>query len=194
MANQGPVTESEVLRIELSIEEDDFLAYQLYVASTSERIKKNRRKSRTIIPLLYLAFSILLFFMDDRTTMGIVFFSIAVIWYLGYPYYTAWKYKRHYHAFIREHYQRRFGEKAVLMFESGRIYSQDAASEGWVNVTELDEIVEISSHLFLKLKSGMGFILPKQRIKEQEVLIPYLRKLTNRLQIPYHQELGWKWA
>ncbi|GAA4125836.1 hypothetical protein [Flavobacterium chungbukense] len=66
--------------ISYQLDENDFLQYQLYTASKSERIKKKRLKSKIVIPIIYgliIAFDLY----KGNTNSAIVFLVMGILWF-----------------------------------------------------------------------------------------------------------------
>lgn len=103
------------MKLEYTLNFSDFLEYQLYTSSKSKLHKKNRNKSRIIVPIIYIFLSALVFYFKG-ITLAIVFFVFATSWYLFYPLYSKWKYKTHFNKHIQEHYKNRIGKQATLVF------------------------------------------------------------------------------
>ena len=96
------------MTIDYKIDEKDFLTHQLFVASKSDRIKRKRKRSKILLPLIYVAFG-LLFLFQDKVSLTIIFFIIGLLWFLIYPFFERRHYIKHYTGFIKENYQDRLG-------------------------------------------------------------------------------------
>ena len=86
------------IKIEYNLDESDYLTHQLYMASKSERIKKKRRKSRLLIPILYVVIAVISI-IQQNIILSSVFILVAVIWFLFYPLYERNHYEKHYKNF-----------------------------------------------------------------------------------------------
>lgn len=180
------------MTIEYKIDENDFLNYQLYVASKSERIKKKRLRSKVIVSLIYVAFG-LLFFFEDKHLLTILFFIIGFFWFFLYPLWEKKHYIKHYKGFIKENYQERLDRTATLELNNEVIIAKENGSESKVLTTELEEIAEIPSTIFIKLKGGQSFILPKSKIANIDNVRARLKELANYLKITYSIDEKWEW-
>ncbi|MBB4804177.1 hypothetical protein HNP37_004263 [Flavobacterium nitrogenifigens] len=175
------------------LDENDFLQYQLYTASKSERIKKKRLKSKIIIPIIYgliVAFDLY----KGNTNSAIVFLAMGILWFFLYPFWDKRHYIKHYKGFIKENYQNRFNKVVVIEFADDFISSNDiSGSEMKIATSEIEEINEISSSIFIKFNIGNSLILPKNKIQNNDDIILFLRQLANSLNIKYNIENDWKW-
>lgn len=180
------------MNIQFSIGENDFLAHQLYVASQSDSIRKKRLRSRLLVPLLYLGFGALLL-ADQKAFPSMLFLVFAILWYFLYPFWEKQRYVKHYRNFIRENYKDRLGKTASLDFSHTQLHARDNGSESTVQCSEIEEIVEIPSNIFIRLKGGQSIILPKDGITGLDHVIDGLKELAQHLKIRYQVDLNWKW-
>jgi hypothetical protein len=59
--------------------------------------------------------------------------------------------------------------------------------------TELEEICEIPTTIFVKLKGGQSFILPKDSITDFDKVKARLKELADHLKIKYDTDEKWEW-
>ncbi|MCC5936232.1 MAG: YcxB family protein [Lunatimonas sp.] len=180
------------MTIDYKIDENDFLTHQLFVASKSDRIKKKRQRNKVILPLIYIAFG-LLFLYQDKVLLAIIFFIIGLLWFLIYPIWERRHYIKHYKGFIKENYKDRLGRTATLEFNNEYILAKDNGSQSKVLTTELEEICEIPSTIFVRLKGGQSFILPKDKITDFDKVKAKLKELADHLKIKYDTDEKWEW-
>ena len=180
------------MTVKFIIDESDYLTHLLYVASVSDTVKKKRQRSRVIIPILYIAMGIFLFSLDQLSA-PIIFIVLGVLWYFLFPLWERKRYHNHYKASIKESYKDRLGKLVSFEFQDEYIIAQDEGTESKVLTTELKEIVEIPTTLFVRLKGGQSFILPKEKIENINGLKTRLKALGNHLNIPFIVKDDWSW-
>ncbi len=180
------------MTVDYKIDENDFLTYQLYMASNSERIRKRRQRNKVMVPGLYAAMAIVFLFMD-KTSLAIIFFIIAVLWYFFYPFYERKHHYNHFKGLIRENYKERLDRSGTLEINNNFILVKDDGSESKLLTKEIEGIDEIITTIFVRLKTGQAFILPKDKIKDLDLLINRLKELANHLNIVYKTDLNWVW-
>jgi hypothetical protein len=178
--------------IEFQINENDFLTHQLFVASKSERINKKRQRSKILGPVIYLVFG-LLFILQEEYSLAISFWILAILWFFIYPIWERRHYIKHYTGAIKENHKDSFGRTITMEFNNEYFIGKDKGSESKVSTTELEEINEISTVIFVRIKGGQSFILPKERIGEIDKVKASLKDLARHLNIPYHIEENWEW-
>jgi hypothetical protein len=180
------------MTIEFSLDEKDMLAYQLYTASKSKRIQKKRQQVRIIPTLIYFILGLAELYSANYTRV-FIFLIVAVLWYFIYPVWEKGYYKRHYEGFV--HDKNKGKQKAIvtIQFDNDCIIAKDEGSETKILLREIEEVNEISPLIFIKLKSGPSFILPKNKIVNVDSLKIYLTELTKKLGLKYNTELEWEW-
>lgn len=180
------------MTIEYKIDENDFLTHQLFIASKSDRIKRKRQKNKIILPLIYLAFG-LLFLFQEKGFLTILFLIIGLLWFFIYPIWERQHYINHYAGFIKENYKERLGRNVTLEFNNDFIVAKDNGSESKVLTKELEAICEIPTIIFVRLKGGQSFILPKNKLADLDNVKARLNELANYLKIKYETNENWEW-
>lgn len=181
------------MTINYKLNENDFLTYQLFIASQSKRIQKKRKRSKVLIPMVYSAIA-LLFYFQNSYSMSIFFLIISVLWFFVYPLWEKQHYLKHYQGFIQENYKDRCGRTVTLELTNDFILAQDNGSESKVLTTELQEICEIPTAIYIKLNGGQAFILPKNEFTNLNDLKTQLNELATHLNIGYVTNHKWKWS
>ena len=174
--------------LEYKLKEQDFLEFQLFTASKSERINKKKRKGWIMLTLSSIVVACF-FFLNENMTMTIYFGVVAIATVLFYPTYFKWRYKKHYKGYIRENYSKRFGELQTLEINEHSLISKDKISEGKINLKEIEQIDETANHFFLKISTGMTLLIPKEEISG----LDRLRGQFKELGFTINDEVNWKW-
>lgn len=176
------------MKLEYPIEQEDFLAFQLYTASQSERIQKKKRNGWIGTTVLFAAISVL-FVVQENYPSAIYFGICTLLFGFLYPVYFSWRYKRHYNKYIGEHYQNRFGVPVVLEINEDEIFSKDKAGESRFKLSEIELVNEIGDHFFVKISTGASLIIPKAGVGDADAV----RDELKRLGLELNQMLDWKW-
>lgn len=181
------------MQLEYSLEEKDFLTFQLYTASKSETIRRRRLRSKWILPVIYFFFAILIFY-KGIPVIASVFIIIAILWFIFYPKYESKKYVKHYQTFIREHHTGKLNRKALLEIDGSRILSKDETKTTEILTSEISSITSLPQHYFIKLKTGDTFIVPKRALSEPLLIENEFKELAEKLKIVFASEMNWKWT
>jgi len=176
----------------MTLDENDYLTFQLYTASKTPRIKKTRIRS-WIFTTVTFACSAYLFYSSDNDFAGNYFLIITGLSLTLFPLYSRWRYKRHYLKYIRDTYKNKFGEKCDLEFGGETIVTKDRTGEIKINKSEIEEINEIKDFYFLKTRTGMNLIISKSKSDDIEQIKGEISKLAESYGIKHNVELDWKW-
>ncbi len=180
------------MTIQLALNENDFLTYHLYSASKSDRIKKKRNRNKVMLPLAYLVLAFLLFNLGD-ITLGVIFLFLGLLWFLFYPMYETKRYIKHFQGHIKDTFKNRIDASATIQLDDDFLSEKSDVGESKIKTTEIEEINEIDSAVYIKLKTGESIILPKNVINNMEEVIIYLKKLASQLNVNYNIETDWIW-
>lgn len=179
------------MKVQYAINENDLLTHQLFIASKSDRIKKQRRRNR-LMGLAYLPIGVIFFF-THKYPLTISFFLLGVLWFFLYPLWEKGKFIRNYKLFINENFKDRIGRVVTIEINDESIFVKDNGNEGKVQLEELEGINEIPSMILLRLKGGQSLLLPRQEIVNTPELIIELKELALKLNIPYETDQSWVW-
>jgi hypothetical protein len=181
------------MELKFSLNENDFLEHQLFLASKTDRIKKQRRKSWMLVSFIFFGLS-LIFFQAKNMMMVYYFLVVGILSLIFYPIYQKNHYRKHYKKYIRDAYKNRFDQIATIKFEKDFIETSDINSESRINYSAFEEIIEIENYFFLRLKTGESIIIPKKLKFENIIdLKSDLVRIFENYQIKIKEELNWKW-
>lgn len=180
------------MQIKYQMDENDFLTYQLYTASTSSMVRIKRMKNKVIVPVMYILFS-LWFVYQKQYYVTLIFVAMSILWFIFYPVYERQRYVKHYLKFIRENYTKKFERLAHLSIDNDFIITHDEATETKVMTSEIEEINEIPQAVYIRLKTAQSYILPKNKITNIEEVIQELKSLASTLNIGYNTYPDWEW-
>lgn len=181
------------MTITYTMDENAFLAHQLYVASKSDRIRTKRQRSRAIVPILYSIFGIFLY-LYNRNILAIGFIVFGIVWYFIYPIWEKRRYVKHYRDFIRDNYNDRLGKTATLEITNDFILAKDNGSVSKVLTSEIKDICDLPQVILIRLRGGQSFIIPKNSLSDIVSVTDHLKFLAVNLNILYSNENQWKWS
>jgi hypothetical protein len=164
------------MKLTFKIIEQDFIDFQLFSASQSDRIKKKLRNGWVLLTVGAVVLSVYFYFNGDLKST-IYFGLIALLCGLFYPKYFVWRYKKHFKNHIKENYSKRFDEVETIEFQSESISYADRIGEGSIKISEVEEVNETDKHLFIKLSIGHSLIIPKRDIDELDKLTDKIKSL-----------------
>ena len=180
------------MNLKYFLTEEDYLNHQLYLASTKESVRKQRRKSLLWICTLFVLLGVLLYD-REKYVETYIFIGSAFLSLFFYPIYLRNYYKNYYNKYVVENYKSRFNKETELKFEAEFFISSDGNNETKISLKEIEEIVELKELVLLKIKLGGALIIKKPVVGEFNYLQDYLKKLSKELDVKYVEDLNWKW-
>lgn len=177
------------MQLEYRIQEEDFLAYQLFTSSQSKKIIKKKKNGRLFSTL---SFGILglIFHYEEKMGLAIYFAVCSVVAALLFPKYFNWRYKKHYQSHIRETYSNRFNALTTIAFTEKKIITKDKIGEGSLNITEVIQVNETRDHFFILMSSNHSLIIPK---KDPSISIEEIRNYFLEIELKVVDHLNWNW-
>ncbi|RXF67439.1 YcxB family protein [Arcticibacter tournemirensis] len=121
------------------------------------------------------------------------FIILALVWFLVYPSWTRYRYKKHYRNFVKEQFKDYDNRSVSLQIEDEYIYAKDEGSESKTSLTEIQEISEIPSLFLVKIKPAQSLIIAKRNIDNEQDIKLKLQSLAKSLNVPFNNHLDWKW-
>lgn len=177
------------MKIEYSLDKSDFLTYQLYAATKSKNIKKNRRNARLIPPVFFIIVGIYLSFRDNSPIGLVIFFVLSVLWFIFYPKYQKYKYEKHYKKHIDENYANRINISTTIEFDKEYITSINKIGKSKIKTSEIRKMIELKNHFLFDLLDKQALIIPKIAIEDIESFKTEMR----RLNISNEDKTNWEW-
>lgn len=175
----------------ITLNEDDFLTHSLYVTSKSRRIKANHIKSWLIISGTFLLLGAV-FIEINNLFLAYYFLILAGVSLVFYPFYQRYRFKKHLKKAVLEACAKKIGIECVIDIQPDHINLRDALSTTDLNTSAIDEVIEISSHYFIKTSIGESLIIPKKMIDEHMFLLE-VNAILQKKNLVIKKELDWKW-
>ncbi len=174
------------------ITQQNYLTFQLYLASKSQSILKKRKRTRLVVPILYSVFAISLFVLESPF-LAAGFAAFAMLWFFFYPIWEKGKYVKYYQKIIQENHKSRIGTDIKIDIQNDHLFTASGGTEAKIATSEIIEIVELKDLLLIRLDVTQAFVIPKDQINELPALIRELKELAKKLKVKYTEELGWVW-
>ena len=175
----------------VSLSKEDFLNYQLFTASKSERVKKQRVITWLLITLLFFVLAVTMIDTYDKY-LSYLFLFCSLVTLLFYPLYQTILYHSHYEKNVIAQHEHQFGIESDLHIIENSISMKSEDSDEIVNISDIQEFIEIPQNLFIKLKSGVCLIIPSS-ITNYKNLKGDLIQLSKGANIPWDSFMDWKW-
>jgi len=178
------------MKIEYSLSRTDYIDFQLFAATKSESIKKNRKKARIRLPIIYLILGTILLTVSDKT-FAFIFYLIGILWYLLYPVLTKRRYSKYYAKYVDENFKKRFDTPIRVKFSENyeTIETVDFEGESKFKTSEIEKIFEIKRFIYIKMNSGSHLIIPKYKIENIDKLKEELKLISESNNFKIESEL-----
>jgi hypothetical protein len=176
------------MKLEYRLFEEDFLAFQLFTVSKSERVMKKKRNAWILLTAGSFLVALLCYW-SDNLVMTIYFGLVGAACGLFYPKYFKWRLQKHYKEYIRENYSKRFDEPTKMEITQDYILSESKTGEGKIKTSEIEGVNETQEHFFIQLSKGISLIVPKKEVESTTSL----RDQFKSVGLPIRDEKDWGW-
>lgn len=182
-----------MLELNYELEEEDLLQLQLYFASKDEMQIKQRRKEKYRMIGLSLLCGLLLFFDEGYRLLSYFFLGSSVLFFIIYPWWSVWFYKRMYRKQISESMRAEFPYNTKLLLGSEFIEIETKKGYRHYDVKEMDTIIETEHHFFIVRSRQVSIIVPKHRMNNTEEVKMRLLRYKENNQVSFVEDMDWKW-
>lgn len=171
-----------------TLNENDFINFHLYEASTNPSKIKSRKKSFFILLVLSLLTVFCGYLKDEIPLMYYGLFCAFLVLCFG-NIYLRWRHKRHYTRHVKNNFNCQSEESVQIEIIDDHIRMIDSASDSNVKISEIKVVNEIKNYYFLKLSTGLNLVIPKTLSSLNDEVNAMIRNHN----IPHFVQLDWKW-
>lgn len=171
--------------------QDDLLNCQLFIASKSKNVKRNRRKTWLILLGCSLVCSVI-FYTNDNSFFFYYCVIISILVLLFYPLYQKSLYKRHFKKFVKERFESIRDVEYSIELNEDNIIADSRIGKVIINSSEISEITETKDYFFIKISSGDTLTLPK-RYFSGDSLSQAISRISQKHKLSVNNELNWEW-
>jgi hypothetical protein len=180
------------MKIEFEISEEDLLAHQLFATANAISVRKRRGRGRILLVLIYLIAGIFIW-TSSGAVIAILFFLACFPLYFLFLRLESNQYLKQIKAFVKEQMKEREAAVTTLHFEDHQVTMADGSNASTIPLSEINTIFEIQHLYSLKLNNGQAIVLPKHHTNPSQDTDAKLHQLAEDLEIPFIQQLDWKW-
>lgn len=178
------------MELNYTLLKEDYLAFNLYHTSKNPQIKKQRTRSYII---MIICFVLMAFFLH---TLGIEFYysvPVFAILLIIYPLRIGSIFKNSMKRQVEMNYGDAYAEQVFVTVSGEYIEIKDYRTLSRVNIPYIKGFSEIEGYFFIKLTSLSYIIIPKRHFQDTEFIRKQLFDLSKAYNLPFDQELDWKW-
>ncbi|MES2848270.1 MAG: YcxB family protein [Bacteroidota bacterium] len=184
------------MTLNYQLDRNDYLQHQLYTSSQSVWLKKENRKACLIYDGFSLGLSVAFYFVGQGkwgNYLTLYFIILTIIFLFFYPSMLKSSQLKNCERSVDEVYKNRFGQTVEIVFSDETIETKDKMCEAKLQLKNVEKIIEIPSHFYVKLLTGETLIVPKNGIHDIEMLRDNLKNLCQRLSVNFVSDLTWTW-
>jgi hypothetical protein len=181
------------MELKYTLTENDYLQQQLYLASKSKLIKKQRKMAKFLI-LIILLLICFLFYVNNDLWFAYYFGGLGIVCFFLSPFLLRKSYQKSFAKYVQENFKNRIGIISTLLFKEDVLeaYSENIGSSE-VKFSAFENISEIKDYFFIALKTGVSIMIPKSEVIDVEAVRSELKMITEKIGINFISELDWKW-
>lgn len=172
------------MTLKFQLDEQDFLEFQWFIAAQIPKIKRLRLRRRLTFPIFFIFLGFLLLTFKIISFAFILWF-LAIIWFTLYPFWHNKKYRKHYLAFVNQHYSGRFGKEVYIDIRETKIIGLDNGREIKLKKGQIEEIIETPTLILIQINEQQYIIIPKSKVQEPESLIKLLKDHAEKWEVSY---------
>jgi hypothetical protein len=177
------------MEFRVSIGPKDEVQALLYQASTSELIRKKRKRNKTRMPLIFLALGLIPSFLFHDFTLFLLYLPLGLLWYYIYPLIEKNQYPKHYLRHTEEKYRERGLQHVDVKIDTEKIVFTDQHSEGEIKLTGIKKVAKVPDYYFIITIDRQYIVLPEKYVPDPKKL----ESLFNYASVPVTDETYWKW-
>jgi len=181
------------MELHYTLSAEDYLELQLYNLSRDENYKKQRNRDRFRLPGLSLLFGAILLFDGMNNILAYVFIASSILFFIFYPQWSAWFYKRMCKRKINENLKDGVHYPVKLLLGEDVIEIDSMRGHNYFNVHDINCVVEIDGYYFMMMNQYVSIIVPKVQIVDEEQLSVQFENYRKHKGIRFVSELDWKW-
>ena len=146
-------------------------------------------RARYIVFIVYLFIGLCFVYVYKNEIAGGIVGLFGVLWFVFYPKYAKWNYKRNFKKHIEESYSNRINKPLEIVLDENSMNTKDFVSESKIDGAGLKKLIETQNHFFIKIATDLSLIVPKHSIENQVEF----KNRVKELGAEYVDELNWTW-
>ena len=179
------------MKFEYQLDEQDYMNYLLYSSSKSKKVIKRRALNKLLLMAMYFITGIFLWNKKGPVASA-VFFALCIPLYFLYGHFERRQYHKHFSRFINGQYKEWMGKDITVETEENQIQIVDEDDTTLV-ASDIEWVAETGHQFIIQSKAGKAFIIPKNKLNDSMSLSARLKEMAIEAQVPYNEELAWKW-
>lgn len=171
------------MTLNYQLSEEDYINYNMYLAATSDAIKKLKGRSRLLLLLLFILISSAFYYFNR--VMGIVTMSVSIVAFLLFPLLYDKLYLRTYRSMLTGKFAGKTGIPILLQMDTQEIHIQSNGGEQRIPAEQVANVTDISTLFIVRLKTGDAIIIARKGIADIATIQQQIQQLAATWQVPY---------
>lgn len=180
------------MKISFKISEENYLDFQLYLASESAIVIQKKKWTRKIIPLIYLSIAVVMYFLE-KLFLFACFGIIGKLWYFLYPWIEEKNTRKKYREIITSTFQDKINNDITLENDTENFIYTTRGNSTKVAIKSITEIIQLKTILIIKTNTNQAFVIPNQALKNLESHWIEFQRISSFYKIPFSKKLNWEW-
>ncbi|MFT5581391.1 MAG: hypothetical protein ACI9XP_000232 [Lentimonas sp.] len=155
------------MKISYSINQNEFLEYQLFTAFRSKNIQQKQLRGKMLMTFITAGLGIFLF-TQKEIGLGLYFAFLSVLIFIFHQRYFNFRLKRQYLRYIQSRLKDKLGAKCDMSFEENQIKVTDSIDTNIHQTKDIVELAETKLLLFIKFTTGTILFFPKKDLQRRE--------------------------
>lgn len=182
-----------MINLDYSLNETDLLNLQLYFASTDEEIRKQRKREKYRMLGLSVLCGIMLLFDENYRIYSYYFLGTAILFYIVYPWWSAWFYKRLYKKQVSSSFKDKLPYNMRILLSNEYIEIENDKGHRQIQIKNIKSFIETKQYFFITTDQTINIPIPKNSIEEAVKIREQIAYYTVNSGVPFTKDLNWKW-
>lgn len=179
------------MELNYTLQEEDYIVFNLYHTSKNLQIKKQRIRSWVVIAV---CFVVITYFAHQNMNIELLnIVPIFVIFLILYPFALRSSQRKSITRAVEANYGDAYSKEAFVIIGNNYIETSDKRGLTRANIPYINGLVEIGDYFFIKLTGLNYIIIPKRHYEDVDFIRKKMMDISNQHNLPFDIELDWKW-
>ena len=179
-------------KISFKLSKNDYLQHLLYSASKTSTVIQKRRRSKIILPIIYLSVAIF-GFIQGNIFLIIAMIVMSALWYWWFPNWERKQYIQQYNKYLDKNMMDEIGKEITLEFSPKEIIQTEKSQVFQISYYQIRGWYETSFGVYIGLEDGYTIIIPKNGEEEISEIKSIVFNNNEGIEIQETLDLDWEW-
>ncbi len=180
------------MKFNLALTAKDYINYQLYHFSTKDTTVKRRKKSSTILSLIFLVLAAFQYYMNE-VPIAAGFLIFALFYFVYARYYYAVLVKKSLEKSITIAVENKIGKSSTVEFTEDEVKIVSNAGYTTIYMNDLEKVTETPGYFYPTFRIFDTLIIPKSQIQDVTEARKYFQILCHSRELEFDDQQDWKW-